>query len=112
MSRRRSLPLLVPLVTTMVLAAIFQPVASAGWIWSPQTGWVGPSGAVKDTPEEQLAHAMKLFEQPDYDKARIEFQKLVKHYKASPQAAEAQYFIGRCREAQVDYYEAFLAYRN
>lgn len=88
------------------------PSAQAGWIWSPQTGWVGPSGAVKDTPEEQLAHAAKFFEQPDYDRARVEFEKLVKHYKHSPQAAEAQYFIGRCREAQADYYAAFLAYRK
>ena len=27
----------------------------AAWMWSPNTGWVGPSGAVKDTPHEQLA---------------------------------------------------------
>lgn len=86
--------------------------AEAAWVWSPRTGWIGPSGAVKDTPEAQLAHAVGFFQQPDYDKARIEFQKLLKHYKDSPQAPEAQYYIGRCREERADYYEAFLAYRK
>jgi len=84
----------------------------AGWVWSPQTGWIGPSGAVKDSPEQQLDHALSFFEKHDYDKARIEFQKLLKHYKDSPEAPEAQYHIGRCREEKADYYEAFLAYRK
>ena len=86
--------------------------AEAAWVWSPRTGWIGPSGAVKDTPEAQLAYAMNFFAKPDYDAARIEFQKLLKHYKDSPQAPEASYYIGRCREERVDYYEAFLAYRK
>ena len=84
----------------------------AAWVWSPQTGWIGPSGAVKDSPEQQLDHALSLFDKADYDKARLEFQKLLKHYKDSPEAPEAQYHIGRCREEKADYYEAFLAYRK
>jgi outer membrane assembly lipoprotein YfiO len=86
--------------------------AEAAWVWSPQTGWIGPSGAVKDSPEQQLDHALSFFDKADYDKARIEFQKLLKHYKDSPEAPEAQYHIGRCREEKGDYYEAFLAYRK
>ena len=86
--------------------------AEAAWVWSPRTGWIGPSGAVKDTPEAQLAYAVGFFAQPDYEKARLEFQKLLKHYKDSPQAPEASYYIGRCREERADYYEAFLAYRK
>ncbi len=112
MSRRRNLPRLVLLVTAVVLTAIFQPVASAGWVWSPQTGWVGPSGAVKDTPEEQLAHAMSFFEQKDYQRARIEFNKLIKQFPDSHEAPEAQYYIGRSYEELADYYPAFEQYRK
>jgi len=86
--------------------------AEAAWSWSPQTGWIGPSGAVKDTPEEQLAHAMGLFERQDYEKARLEFKKLLKHYHDTTQAPEAQYYLGRCEEELVDYYKAFLEYRK
>ena len=86
--------------------------ASAGWVWSPQTGWVGPSGAVEDTPEEQLAAAVALFEQQEYDRARKEFRKLLKAYPNSPQAPEAQYYLGRCATEQGDYYKAFLEYRK
>ena len=100
-------------VAVLIVAVLAAPAASdAAWVWSPRTGWIGPSGAVKDTPEAQLAYAMNFFSKPDYDAARIEFQKLLKHYKDSPQAPEAQYYIGRCREERADYYEAFLAYRK
>jgi outer membrane assembly lipoprotein YfiO len=86
--------------------------ASAAWVWTPQTGWIGPSGAVKDTPEEQLLYAKGFFEAPDYPSARREFEKLLKSYKDSPQAPEAQYYLGRCYEEERDYYAAFLAYRK
>lgn len=103
------------LLTCLVVVIAVVGVAGqleAGWTWSPQTGWIGPSGAVKDTPAEQLDYALSFFEKADYDKARIEFQKLLKHFKDAPQAPEAQYYIGRSREEKGDYYEAFLAYRK
>lgn len=86
--------------------------AQAAWIWSPQTGWVGPGGAVKDTPEEQLVFALQFFEQKEYDRARAEFRKLVKAYKESHEASEGQYYLGRCEEEMGDYYKAFLEYRK
>ena len=86
--------------------------ADAAFVWSPQTGWIGPSGAVKDTPQEQLDFALGFFERKDYHHARLEFQKLLKRYKDSHEAADAQYYIGRCREEEGDYYAAFLAYRK
>lgn len=86
--------------------------AFAGWMWSPQTGWIGPTGAVKDTPEEQLAVAVAFFDRKDYDRARKEFKKLLTAYKDSPDAAEAQYYLGRCAEEDGDYYRAFLEYRK
>lgn len=96
-----------------MLAGAAQPCrVDAAWVWSPNTGWVGPSGAVKDTPHEQLAYAQSLFDQHDYKQARIEFNKLLKRYKDSPEAPMAQYAIGRCEEAEGDAYAAFLAYRK
>ena len=97
------------LLVLTVSAAV--PV-EAGWVWSPQTGWVGPSGAVKDTPEEQLAHAMTFFEQKDYQRARIEFNKLIKQFPDSREAPEAQYYIGRSYEELADYYPAFQQYHK
>lgn len=88
------------------------PSAFAAWIWSPQTGWIGPTGAVKDSPEEQLAFAVAFFDRHDYDRAAKELKKLLKAYKDSREAPEAQYYLGRCREEEGDYYKAFLDYRK
>ena len=88
------------------------PPARAGWVWSPQTGWIGPSGAVKDTPAEQLLFAQGLFDQHKYDKARLEFKKLVRAFPKSPEASEGQYYLGRCEEETGDYYKAFKEYRK
>ena len=98
-------------IALLALASL-TPVAEAAWIWSPQTGWIGPSGAVKDSPRDQLEYATAIFEKGDYHRARIEFRKLLQHYKESLEAGEAQYFIGRCLEQERDYYKAFLAYRR
>ena len=92
--------------------SVATPPAFAAWVWSPQTGWIGPGGAVKDTPDEQLAFATAFFDRQEYARARREFQKLLKAYKESPQAAEAQYYLGRCFEEERDYYKAFLEYRK
>lgn len=105
-------PRRIVLLAFLALAVGAPEQGEAGWVWSPQTGWIGPSGAVKDTPAEQMAHAMSFFQKPDYDKARIEFKKLIRRYKDSPEAPEAQYFLGRCHEEKGDYYEAFLEYRK
>ena len=99
-------------VLLVALLAVGSGPAEAGWVWTPYTGWIGPAGAVKDTPEEQLAYAVSFFEQRDVEKATIELKKLLKHYKDSPQAPEAQYYLGRCEEEQRDYYAAFVAYRK
>ena len=95
-----------------ILSAIAAPPAFAGWVWSPQTGWIGPTGAVKDNPEEQLVFAVAFFDRHDYDRARKEFKKLLHAYKESREAAEAQYYLGRCDEEDGDYYKAFLEYRK
>ena len=95
-----------------LLSAAMAPSAFAAWIWSPQTGWIGPTGTVKDSPEEQLAFAVAFFDHKDYGRARREYQKLLRAYKESREAAEAQYYLGRCWEEDHDYYQAFLDYRK
>ena len=101
------------IVTGVLIVSLgMSPAAFAAWIWSPQTGWIGPTGAVKDTPEEQLAFAVAFFDRKDYDRALKEFKKLLRAYKESQEAAEAQYYMGRCQEEQGDYYKAFLEYRK
>ena len=97
---------------TGLLSCAFAQPASAGWVWSPQTGWIGPSGAVKDSPEEQLAFAVAFFDRREYGRATREFKKLLRAYKESREAAEAQYYLGRCEEEAGDYYKAFLEYRR
>ena len=108
MKPRRSVLLIAGLLMMMGMA----PPAFAGWVWSPQTGWIGPTGAVKDTPGEQLVFAVAFFDRQDYDRARKEFKKLLRAYKESREAAEAQYYLGRCYEEDGDYYNAFLEYRK
>ena len=101
---------LLPVVCLMSWA--LAPSVFAAWVWSPQTGWVGPAGAVKDSPEEQLAFAASFFERKEYDRASRELKKLLRAYKESREAAEAQYYLGRCEEEEGDYYKAFLEYRK
>jgi len=101
----------LPVLLATLLNGPLTP-AHAAWVWSPQTGWIGPAGAPKDTPEAQLDYALSFFEQGDYDKARIEFKKLLRHYRESREAADAQYYLGRCLEGEREYYKAFLAYRK
>ncbi len=108
MSRRS----LLHIVLALLLSATACPSAFAGWVWSPQTGWIGPGGAVKDSPEEQLVFSVAFFDRKDYERAAKEFKKLVRAYKESREAAEAQYYLGRCQEEMGDYYKAFLEYRK
>ncbi|MGE4357777.1 MAG: outer membrane protein assembly factor BamD [Candidatus Omnitrophota bacterium] len=88
-------------------------LVQAYWIWTPQTGkWVNPKYAVKDSPQEQLEWAMKLYMDKNYKSAISEFRKLIKYYPNSPQACDAQYFIGRAYEELSKFYEAFKAYQK
>ena len=103
---------LLPILLGCALVGVSPAPAFAGWIWSPQTGWVGPTGAVKDSPEEQLVFAVAFFDRKDYDRASKEFKKLLKAYKESREAAEAQFYLGRCAEEDGDYYKAFKEYRK
>jgi outer membrane protein assembly factor BamD len=83
------------------------------WVWTPQTRkWINPKYAPKDTPKEQLLYAMDFFEAQDYKRALGEFRKIIRHYRRSEAASEAQYFIGRCYEEMGYPYQAFEAYQK
>ncbi|MBI3010063.1 MAG: hypothetical protein HYY57_03655, partial [Candidatus Omnitrophica bacterium] len=66
------------ILAIVLVSFIAAPSAFAAWVWSPQTGWVGPGGAVKDSPQEQLVFAVAFFDRKDYEKARGEFKKLLR----------------------------------
>ncbi len=84
----------------------------AFWIWTPETNkWVNPKYAVKDTPKEQLAFALEFYEVKEYEKAHEECEKLIKNYPKAREAAEAQYYMGRVREDQDKFFEAFKTYQ-
>ncbi|MFH1645573.1 MAG: outer membrane protein assembly factor BamD [Candidatus Omnitrophota bacterium] len=88
-------------------------IAHAYWIWTPQSKkWINPKYAPKETPKEQLNYALDFFEAADYKKALPEFFKVIKHYKKSEAASEAQYYIGRCYEEMNKPYEGFLSYQK
>ena len=85
----------------------------AFWIWSPKTGkWVNPKYAVKPTPVEQLAFALRLYGEDDLKGARREFKQLLNYYPKSSQAAEAQYYLAVIEEKEERLYEAYLAYQK
>jgi len=80
----------------------------AFWIWTPETNkWVNPKYAVKDTPQEQLTFANEYYQQKDYPKALLEYEKLIKHYPKAKEAPVAQLAISRCYEDLGKEYRAF-----
>ncbi|NQT90328.1 MAG: outer membrane protein assembly factor BamD [Candidatus Omnitrophica bacterium] len=102
--------ILVIIITALTFLA--EPVL-AYWVWTPQTKkWVNPKYAPKDTPKEQLLYAMDFYEAKDYKKALREFKKIIKYYKLSETASEAQFYIGRCYENMGHLYVAVEAYQK
>lgn len=90
---------------------LWQSSAFAYWIWTPQTGkWVNPKTAVKANPQDQLDFAKSLLENKQYEKAKSEFEKLIRKFPRAKEAAEAQFFIGVCLENLNKPYDAFKAY--
>jgi outer membrane assembly lipoprotein YfiO len=105
-------------VRIIVIASIFifccgTFSAFAVWIWTPETGrWINPKHSVKDTPEEQFQLAISLWQDNKFEKALVEFKKLVKYYPRAALAAEALYYIGRIYENLGKYHAAFKSYQK
>ncbi len=83
------------------------------WIWSPKTKKLErPEKGVKAIPKDQLSWGLSFFQSGDYERALREMKNLVERYPSSKEAAEAQYYVGRCEEALEDYYAAFKTYEK
>jgi len=100
------------LFLTGMISALLTTQAFAFWIWTPETNrWINPKYAVKDTPKLQLEYSLEFYEQKDFKKAMAELQKLIAHYPKAREAAEAQYYIGLCREGLGEPYKAVKDYQ-
>jgi TolA-binding protein len=83
------------------------------WIWSPKTQkWKNPKYSPLATPFLQFKEAEKYFNEKLYKEAHREFKKLLINYPDSKEAAEAQYYLGRCLEEMNQPYAAFLEYQK
>ncbi len=103
----------VAVITIIIFLGLFSQQAYSFWIWTPKTGkWVNPKSASRSSPKEQFDVAMGFFNQNKFKEAKHEFQKLIKAFPKTTQAAESQYYIGRSEEGGGNLYEAFLAYQK
>ena len=101
------------LIALIVFSFCIIPSACSFWIWTPKTDkWVNPKYAVKPTPKEQFEYALAMYNSAKYQEAREEFKRLIKFFPKALEAAEAQYYLGRCEEAQDNLYQAYLAYQK
>ncbi len=101
--------------TTVLLIAglVFFGNAYSFWIWSPKTKqWKNPKYAPLATPFLQLKEAEKYFQEGNYKEAYTSFKKIILHYSDAQEAAEAQYYLGRCLEGLKKPYQAFLEYER
>jgi outer membrane protein assembly factor BamD len=86
--------------------------AGAFWVWTPESNkWVNPKFTVKDTPEEQLKHALEFYENKEYKEALDEFKKLLQYYPKAKEAPDAQFYIGKIQQDEGNLFEAFNAYQ-
>lgn len=100
-------------LTIFLLLTLISFNAYSFWIWSPKTQkWKNPKYSALATPYLQFKEAEKLFNEKKYKDAHVAFKKLLIHYPDSRDAAEAQYFIGRCLEEMGKPYQAFLEYQK
>ena len=107
--------IILRLILIIITVSVFAQgaVCHAYWVWTPETKrWVNPKYAPKDTPKEQLLYAMDFFESTEYKKALAEFKKIIKYYRRSEAASEAQYYTGRCYEALGNPYHGFESYQK
>ena len=105
--------LLIRRILIVLLLCTFSLSAYPFWIWSPKTQkWKNPRYSPLATPYLQYKAAEKYFDNKQYKEASKEFKKLLTHYPDSKEAADAQYYLGRCLEALNNPYQAFLEYHK
>jgi TolA-binding protein len=83
------------------------------WVWTPQTKkWVNPKSQPKSTPKEQFEFAKSFYDIKKYEDAKREFNRLIKAYPKSLEAAESYFYLGLIEEEQDNLYEAYKAYQK
>ena len=110
------MPIRITLIILMSIISIHiwcpRP-SSAYWLWTPETKkFINPKYAVKDSPKEQFDWAMSFYNNKDYERAAVEFDKLTKHYEYSEYASKAQYYVGLSYENMGKFYMAFQNYQK
>ncbi len=84
----------------------------AYWVWSPEQGrFVKPEGEALDESQELYDYAMQFYKERNLDEAIERLEDLLKRYRASAVAAEAQYRLGTIYEEKSDFVKAFQAYQ-
>ncbi|MBL7130101.1 MAG: tetratricopeptide repeat protein [Candidatus Omnitrophica bacterium] len=97
-------------ILAIVGVLILPSSAFSFWIWSPKTGkWTNPKYAPKSSPAQQLEWALGFYNEKNFKQAKLEFQKLLKHYPRAKEAAEAQYYLGLILREQGSLYAAYEA---
>ncbi len=85
----------------------------AFWVWTPKTkGWVNPKHAPKSTPQKQFDYAKSFYDNEEYKRAGVEFEKMVNAYSGSSLAPHAGYYGGLSYQKEELYYKAFVVYNK
>lgn len=97
----------------MLICLTWAVSAHPFWIWSPNNQkWKNPQYSPLATPELQLSKAEDKFEAGHYKSALKEFSKILIYFPDAREAAEAQYYVGRCWEELSNPYRAFTEYQK
>ncbi len=100
------------LTILFLMSFVFVANSSAFWIWTPKTNkWENPKYSVKQNPKEHFDYALDFYQKKDYKRAIAEFRRLIKNYSDAYEAAESQFYIGKCYEGLGKDYEAYKAYQ-
>jgi outer membrane protein assembly factor BamD len=105
-------------VILVLLALLMFPYTSpAPLIYRPGEGWTyelpGSKGSWhKDRAKDQLEFAQKAFDDKNYNLALKSAKRVVSVWPLSDYAPQAQYLVGRCREAKKQDERAFDAYQE
>ena len=97
----------------LLIFALNSSPAQAFWIWTPKDGkWTNPKTAVKPSPKEQFDFARRLYEAKEYESSKKEFQKILKNYPKSSEAAESQFYLGQIEESLGNLWGAYQDYQK
>jgi outer membrane protein assembly factor BamD len=100
-------------ILTFFTILCFSSSSFAFWIWTPKDKkWTNPKWSAKNSPQEQFKFAKEILDSGDYKQALVEFNKLLRHFSESYEAADAQFYVGECLEKTEKLYDAYLAYQK